>query len=155
MMVRPTTPGLEPAFEVRVDLGPPDDYGTTRVGHRRVVPIVGGAVSGGLDAEIVPGGADWQILRDDGAIEIDCRYSARTAAGELLYLQVSGVRSGDPAVLDALLRGEPVDPGDYYFRTAIRIETSAPRWAELQRSVYVASAVREANTVRFTAYRVS
>ncbi len=154
-MATPSIPALEPAFEVRVDLGPPDDYGTTRAGHRRVVPIVGGAISGGLEAEIVPGGADWQVLRDDGAIEIDCRYSARTPAGESVYLQVSGVRSGPPEVLEALLRGDPVDPARYYFRTAIRIETGAARLASLQRSVFVASCIREANTVRFVAYRVT
>ena len=108
-----------------------------------------------LDAEILPGGADWQVVRADGSIEIDGRYSARTPAGELLYLKSVGVRSGPPDILEALLAGEAVDPAAYYFRTTVTIETSAPRLAHLERSLYVAVAERGADTVRYTAYRVT
>ena len=148
-------PGLEPAFDVAATLGPLEDHGTTRVGHRRVVPIAGGRVTGLIDAEILPGGADWQVIRADGTIEIDTRYSARTAAGEYVHFRTSGVRSGPPEVLDALLRGEPVDPSAYYFRVAVYLETSAPRLAALERSIFVASAIRGADSVRYTAYRVT
>ncbi len=156
-------PGLEPAFTVDARLGPLEDHGVTRAGHRRVIPVAGGRVTpvadgplGGLfEAEILPGGADWQVVRPDGSIEIDTRYSARTAAGEFVHFRTSGVRSGQPAVLAALLRGEAVDPASYYFRVAVYLETSAPRLAVLERSVFVASAVRGADTVTYTAYRVT
>ena len=148
-------PGLEPAFTVDARLGPLEDHGLTRAGHRRVVPVAGGQVSGLLEAEILPGGADWQLVRPDGAIEIDTRYSARTAAGEYVHFRTSGVRSGPPAVLAALLRGEDVDPASYYFRVAVYLETSAPRLAFLERSLFVASAVRGADSVSYTAYRVT
>ncbi|HMD94198.1 MAG TPA: DUF3237 domain-containing protein [Trebonia sp.] len=148
-------PGLERAFEVTARLGPLEDHGVTRAGHRRVVPIAGGRVSGLFDAEILPGGADWQIVRPDGAIEIDTRYTARTAAGEHVHFRTSGVRSGPPEILEALLRGEPVDPSEYYFRVGVYLETSAPRLAALERSIFVASAVREAGRVYYTAYRVT
>lgn len=154
-MTAPAVPGLVPAFDVVVRLGALDDYGLTRAGHRRIIPIVGGEISGGLDASILPGGADWQLVRPDGALEIDGRYSARTKAGELLYLQVAGVRIGPPEVLAALLAGEEVSPTAYYFRTTIRIETSAPALSSLEHAVFVASCVREASTVRYTAYRVT
>ncbi|MEU8075170.1 DUF3237 domain-containing protein [Catellatospora citrea] len=149
------TPALEPAFDVEVQLGLLEDHGVTRAGHRRVVPIVGGRVRGLFDAEILPGGADWQLVRADGAIEIDTRYSARTADGEHVYLRTFGVRSGPPEVLGALLRGDPVDPSEYYFRIGVHLETSAPRLALLEQSVFVASAIREADRVRYTAYRVT
>lgn len=148
-------PALERAFEVDALLGPLEDHGMTRAGHRRVVPIAGGRVSGLFDAEILPGGADWQLVRPDGAIEIDTRYSARTPAGEYVHFRTSGVRSGPPEILEALLRGEPVDPSEYYFRVAVRLETSASRLAVLEQSVFVASAVREADRVYYTAYRVT
>lgn len=136
-------------------LGPLEDHGVTRAGHRRVVPIASGRISGMFDAEILPGGADWQIVRPDGSIEIDTRYSARTPDGEYVHLRTSGVRSGPPDVLEALLRGEAVDPAQYYFRVTVRLETSAPRLAILERSLFVASAIREANRVAYTAYRVT
>jgi hypothetical protein len=146
---------LEPAFTVEALLGPLEDHGMTRAGHRRVVAIAGGRVSGLFDAEILPGGADWQLVRPDGAVEIDTRYSARTPAGEYVHLRTSGVRSGPPPVLAALLRGEPVDPSRYYFRVTVHLETSAPRLAALEQSLFIASAVRGADTVSYTAYRVT
>jgi hypothetical protein len=148
-------PRLEPAFDVTATLGPLEDHGITRAGHRRVVPITGGLVSGLVDAEILAGGADWQVVRPDGSTEIDTRYSARTPVGEYVHFRTSGVRSGPPEILDALLRGEPVDPSEYYFRVTVYLETSAPRLAELQRSIFVASAIRGADSVRYTAYRVT
>ena len=154
-------PGLEPAFTVDARLGPLEDHGVTRAGHRRVVPIAGGRVGGlpdgqtRFDAEILPGGADWQVVRPDGTIEIDTRYSARTPAGEHLHFRTAGVRSGPPDVLAALLRGEDVDPASYYFRVAVYLETSAPRLAFLERSIFIASAVRGADSVSYTAYRVT
>jgi Protein of unknown function (DUF3237) len=48
-------PVLERAFDVAARLGPIEDHGMTRAGHRRVVPIAGGQVSGLFDAEILPG----------------------------------------------------------------------------------------------------
>jgi hypothetical protein len=151
----PAVPGLEAAFDVEVRLGPMEDHGTTRAGHRRVVPIVGGRVTGLFEAEILPGGADWQIVRPDGGIEIDTRYSARTATGGHVYLRTSGVRSGPPEILSALLRGDPVAPSDYYFRIGVRVETADPALTHLEQSLFVASAIREADTVRYTAYRVT
>ena len=162
-------PALEPAFTVDARLGPLEDHGVTRAGHRRVIAVAGGRVgfpaggsaddgslgNGPLEAEILPGGADWQVVRPDGTIEIDTRYSARTALGEFLHFRTSGVRSGPPAVLAALLRGEAVDPAAYYFRVVVYLETSAARLAFLERSIFVASAIRGADSVAYTAYRVT
>lgn len=160
------TPTLEHVFDVEVLLGEIEDHGMTRAGHRRIIPILGGSIrgrvggvatgaDGALEAEILPGGADWQVVRPDGSIEIDGRYSAATPQGELLYLHATGIRSGAPDVLEALLRGEPVDAGEYYFRTTVSIETASPRLAALQRSLYVAVAERAARTVRYATYRLT
>jgi len=154
-MRAPAVPGLEPAFEVEARLGALEDHGVTRAGHRRVVPITGGRVTGLFVADILPGGADWQLVRPDGAIEIDTRYSARTADGGHVYIRTFGIRSGRPEVLEALLRGDAVDPSDYYFRLCVRLETSVPALAALEQSVFIASAIREADRVRYTAYRVT
>ncbi len=148
-------PGLEPAFDVTAHLAELHDHGVTRAGHRRVIGVAGGRVTGGIEAEILPGGADWQIVRADGAVEIDGRYSARTSTGALMYLQVVGIRTGPTTVLEGLLRGDPTPPSAYYFRTSIRIETSDPELAHLEHSLYIASCARAADTVRYRAYRVT
>lgn len=152
--IQPPPTGLERIFRVDAVVGPVDDYGVTGAGHRRIVQILGGRISHGLDAEILPGGADWQLLRDDGTLQIDTRYSARSNDGCLLHLRTRGVRAGDPAVLDAILRGEEVPATDYYFRVAVTIETSCVRHAALQRMLIVAAAARSADHVVYDAYRV-
>lgn len=157
-MSRPLpVPTLQAAFEVRVELGAAEDHGLTGAGRRRVVPIVGGTVDGstvadGFTGRILPGGADWQLIRPDGTIEIDARCSARSADGELLYVRATGVRAGDDAVLQALGRGEEVDPASYYFRTFLSFESAAR--PELTKRLFVASCAREAQSIRYTAYRI-
>lgn len=154
-MTAAPVPRLEPVFEVEVELGQIEDHGDTRRGHRRVVPIVGGSVRGTIKGEILAGGADWQIVRPDGAVDLDARYTAKTPDGAHILIHATGVRSGPPGVLEALLRGEPVDPADYYFRTVVALEASSPELSHLQDSIFVAAAVREANRVTYTAYRVT
>ncbi|AZS35674.1 hypothetical protein CVS47_00269 [Microbacterium lemovicicum] len=153
MTVRPPAPGLEWAFSVDAELGPLQDHGMTRVGHRRIIPIAGGTVTGAFTGVLLPGGADWQTVRADGSIEIDGRYSACADDGALLYVTARGVRSGDPGVLQSLLDGADVDPSAYYFRTALTLECATDR--SLEDAVFVASCVREADRVRYDAYRVS
>jgi len=149
----PPVPSLVPAFEVVAELGPLEDHGMTRAGHRRIIPVIGGTITGEFTGAILAGGADWQTVRADGSIDVDGRYSARAGDGSLLYIRARGVRSGDPGVLEALLRGDDVDPDAYYFRAALTLE-SASR-PEFERAVYVASYIREASRVRYVAYRVT
>ncbi|PVE98604.1 DUF3237 domain-containing protein [Microbacterium sp. TPD7012] len=147
-------PTLDIAFDVTVDLGPLEDHRGTSAGHRRVVPILGGRITGVVEAEILPGGADWQLVRPDGTIEIDGRYSARTTDGDLLLLHAKGLRTGPAEVLERLGRGEDVDPRSYSFRTTVAVETAAPSLEHLQRSLFLAVARRRASTVLYRAYRV-
>lgn len=153
MIPEPPVTGLDRRFRAEVIVGAVLDHGVTRAGHRREVPILGGRLSQGVDAEILPGGADWQVVHDDGVLEIDTRYSARTPEGGLVHLRTRGIRSGPPEVLDALLRGEPVAASDY-FRLAVTIETSVPGLRDLQDSLLVAAAARSADRVVYDAYRV-
>ena len=49
-------------------------------GERRIVPILGGTVVGPrLSGDILPGGADYQLIRPDGVAEIEARYTLRLA----------------------------------------------------------------------------
>ena len=154
MIPEPPPTGLDRVFRAEVVVGEVEDHGLTRAGHRRVIPILGGRLSDGVEAELLPGGADWQVVHDDGVLEIDTRYSARTADGGLLHLRTRGVRSGPPEVLEALLRGATVAASDYYFRILVTVETSIPGLRHLQDSLLVAAAARSADRVVYDAYRV-
>lgn len=145
----PAVPELIPVGEITVQLGSPRAYGTTRVGDRRVTPILGGAVqildsAGALPpvmAEILPGGADWQRVRPDGVIEIDARYVAVTPGGHGLILHVRGLRR--------------VGPDGVYFRAGVTVEAGDASLAELERVLLLVDGVREAEQVRHTLYRVA
>jgi hypothetical protein len=133
-----TPPELRFAFEIAVDVQAPLDLGQTQAGHRRIVAIAGGTVSGPkLTGRVLPGSADWQILRRDGAADLDARYTLQSEAGALIYVVNRGVRHGPAEVLARLNRGERVDPASYYFRTSASFETSAPQYAWLTRAVVV------------------
>ena len=67
-------PQLDFIFAAHVSLDPPLDLGHMGKGGRRIVPIVGGDFSGPqMRGKVLPGGADWQVLRDDGTAELDIR----------------------------------------------------------------------------------
>jgi hypothetical protein len=53
-----------------------------------------------------------------------------------------GLRHGPPVVIEALARGETVDPAAYYFRTTPRFETAHPAYAFLNHLITVASGDR-------------
>lgn len=131
-------PELRFAFEIEAEVGAAFDLGQTQAGHRRIVPIAGGSVSGPkLQGRILPVGADWQILRPDGTADLDARYTIQTGDGALIYVVNRGVRHGPPEVLRRLNQGEHVDPASYYFRSGASFETSAPEHAWLTRAVLV------------------
>jgi hypothetical protein len=154
MIPEPPPTGLDRVFRAEVVVGGVEDHGVTRAGHRRVIPILGGRLSHGIEAELLPGGADWQVVHDDGVLEIDTRYSARTVGGGLVHLRTRGIRSGPPEVLEALLGGAPVAASDYYFRIVVTVETAIPELRGLQDSLLVAAAARSADRVVYDAYRV-
>jgi hypothetical protein len=129
--------------------------GAAAYGERRVVAIDGGSVSGpGINGTILPGGADWQILRADGVLDIEAHYVLRLDDGALVEIMSQGYRYGPPEVIAAMARGEAVAPADYFFRTMIRFQTGAAAYAELNRTLAVARAARETEWVRLDVYKI-
>ena len=96
----------------------------------------------GLKGRVLPGGADWQIVRADGLGELDTRYTLETDDGKLIYVQNAGIRHASPEVTAKLMAGQPVDPSLVYFRTVPKFETSAPELAWLMRSIFVGTGER-------------
>jgi hypothetical protein len=148
-------PHLEHVADVTVQLGQPVTLRSGRGGHRRIVPIRGGAISNGITATILRGGADWQSIRDDGTIDIRAEYIASLENQTSLIIRATGVRFVGPESADALAHGNEVDPRSYYFRVTIEFETDSDRYSYLQNSVYVATGMRAAGTVNHRVFRVS
>lgn len=138
-----TAPALRFAFAIKARVGPIQDLGQTARGHRRIIDILGGEVEGPrLEGDILPGGADWQIVRPDGTIEVVARYTIRSTSGAMVYVQNEGLRVAAPEIVARMSRGELVSADNYHFRTAPRFETAEPSLKWLERATFVGIAAR-------------
>lgn len=148
-------PGLRHLADLDVELAAPIELGDSPRGRRRIIPIIGGTVTGErLSGEILNLGADWQTVLSDGTAELDTRYAMRSHDGASIDIRNFGYRHGPKDVLDALGRGEAVDPSLYYMRTQPRFETGDARYAWLNRIVCIGTGARLANGVRVSFFEV-
>ena len=100
-------PDLVHLCDLTVELAIPMELGDSPRGRRRIIPIVGGTVTGErLNGRILNLGADWQTILADGNAELDTRYSMETHDGALIDIRNFGYRNGPPEVIAALGRGE-------------------------------------------------
>lgn len=131
------------AFEARVTIDPLIVVGASKLGQRQLFPITGGSVSGpSLTARVVPGGADWQLVRPDGVVELDARYLLETEDGVRIQVRNRGLLNA-------------VD-GGVYFRTTPEFE--APNdspYGYLNRFLFLCSVTMdEPGVVRIRFFKV-
>jgi hypothetical protein len=78
----PAPPATAPTsfvFEELAGLAPVKVLGETPAGRHQSIPITGGTVSGpGISGTILPGGADDQLVRPDGTVNINADYRIET-----------------------------------------------------------------------------
>ena len=68
-------------------------------------------------------------------------------------MRSTGLRKASAEVADRIARGEVVAPSEYYFRTHIRLSTSAPRLAWMNDILAVSTGERRRDTVRIDVAR--
>jgi len=146
-------PELEFAFITHVDVADIIDLGPTARGHRRIVPITGGTFEGPDVRGIVLPGADWQIVRPDGVLEVEASYALQTDDGALISIVNRGIRHAPPEVMAKLNSGQVVDPALVYFRTSPRFETAASRYQWMMNTIFVGSGERRPNQVVINFYK--
>lgn len=129
--------------------------GAGRAGQRRIIPIIGGAVSGPrLNGRILDVGADWQTIFDSGLAELDTRYAMETGDGAVIEIVNYGFRHGPDEVIAAVARGEDVDPASYYMRTQARLETGDARYDWVNRTLFVGVGARQKQSVLMRLFAV-
>jgi len=132
-----------PLFSMTLQVSGMQPIGATPNGNRRIGLVAGGTFEGArLKGRVLPGGADWIIARPDGSTTLDVRLVLETDDGATIGMTYRGMRHGPPAVMDPLNRGEPVDPSEYYFRTAVAFETAAAKYDWLNRIIAVGTGRR-------------
>jgi muconolactone delta-isomerase len=151
-------PRLTRVYRLDASVGEALALGETAQGRRRIVPLTAGSFGSGVlgPGTLVSGvSADWQTVLADGTALGDIRYTLRTQSGHLLDVRSRSVRHGSADVLARLNAGDPVDPSEYTFRAATRIETGEPSLAWVNKGVFVSVGAREAAGVTYETYLVA
>lgn len=146
---------FQPVFTVKVEVDKPIEVGAVGAGIRRVIPIIGGSFEGELlNGTILPGGADYQIIRPDGVTEVEAHYTLRTNDGAHIYVKNNGYRHGPREIIEKLIKGEEVPDGSYYFKTTPRFEVSDEKYAFLNRNIFVGIGKRKPACVEIEYYQL-
>jgi hypothetical protein len=99
-------PKAEPVCQLRVDCASPVPLGRCQGGNALMIPIIGGVVSGSrLSGEVLAGGADWAVIRDDGLLLVNAHYAIRASDGTIIQVfntganRMSRVGTNSPTVM--------------------------------------------------------
>jgi Protein of unknown function (DUF3237) len=151
-------PGLAHLFTLSAGIGSSDDTGDGTLG-RRVRDSVGEGTFAGarLRGELLPGSADWRLIRRDITSIVDARVMLRTDDGALIYMSYGGRIVVPPEVLAQARdpeRRHLLDPATYYFRTAPVFETGAESYRWLNNIVCLGTGRLTAKGVDYDIFEV-
>ena len=147
-MSKTAEPRLEFFCDLNVQLGAPIEMGAGAAGRRRIIPIIGGTVSGPyFEGKILNLGADWQTQFIGGTAHLDTRYAMETLNGAIIEIVNRGLRHGPPEVIAAIAAGEEVEPDTYYMRTHATLETGDERYNWVNNHLFVGSGARNQSSV--------
>jgi hypothetical protein len=147
-------PRLEFVFEARVTIAPTIEMGETPRGRQRMIPITGGVVEGpNFKGTVVPGGADWQIIRPDGVAELTAQYVIRADGADIAVIN-RAMRHAPPEINTRLLANEKVDPAAVYFRGSPTFASASPKHEWLNKSIFVCTGERWPDGVKINFFRV-
>lgn len=152
--MNPPAPRLELLCRANITVAQPQVLGRTPLGERRVVQILTGRFEGRLNAELLPGGADWQFVTEGGTSYLNARYIVKTPEGVFILVRNRGIRHGSPEVIAQVMQGETVDPSAYYFRSTPTFETGDERYAWLNKIVALCAGARTADGLLLDFYEV-
>lgn len=144
-------------FRLALSAGAPQMAGTATNGELRIIPVTGGTAEGPrFTGELVPGtAADWLRVFPDGTAHMDVRLTLKSTSGAIVYMHYSGVRHGPAEVLARMNSGQPTDPSEYYFRTAIRFETGSPEFAWMNKVIAVGIGQRPPSGPTYDVYAIA
>lgn len=106
---QPAAPNLRFAFEERVQLERPEPAGEGPRGAGNRIGLLGGIVHGpALNGSVLPGGADWQLIRKDGCTEVVADYFIRAEDRTLIHVRNVGLACAPREDRPAYARANPV-----------------------------------------------
>ncbi len=152
----PIVPELEFVCNLKVLLEPAYVVGPTPHGIRRIIPIGGGTVEGPkVKGEILKGGADWQVVRDDGVAELEAHYQFRTDDGVTIYIKNTGLRVASPEVAERIGRGEEVPDSEYYFRASPKFDAPRGKYEWMNNTIFICKGIKNPDHVLIQIWKVN
>jgi hypothetical protein len=141
-MGEPIPPTLEYVATVQIPLDSPAlTSGKSALGRRNLIAFSSGTVSGPkLNGRVLPGGADIQLVRADGLIEIDAKYLIETDQGDRVFVHNAGIVR--------------VSPEGIYFRTVPVFETESLQFQWLMQSTFLGTGAPLPRGVELRWFRV-
>jgi hypothetical protein len=148
-------PQLEFVCELTVHVARPPATNEPGMCNGNTMPLAGGTFKGPkLQGTILPGGADWQLIKDAEVAEINARYTLEADDGTLIYISNKGMRVATPEVLKKISSGEVVPPDEYYFRTVPVFEVAKGKYDWLMKSLFIAKGIRNPDTITIQVWSV-
>lgn len=147
------TPTLQFFADLSVQVDRPQEVGRVFNAQRRVIPILGGTVQGeGWSGRVLAGGADFQLIASDTVAQLDARYVIETDGGDRIFVQNRALRAAPAEVTAKLIRGEPVDPAQVYFRCVPSFETASKALGWINERIFVGTGARHPDRVEIRAF---
>lgn len=141
-------PALTYVFSARIDVAAPMEQGAIDGGQKRFIPITGGKITGPrLTGEVISGGGDWQTIYPGGLTKLHAQYFLKASDGSVIGITNDGVRVASTEVTQQIARGEPVDPGSYYFRSTPVFDPPPGAHAWLRTRAFVGRGIRRPDHV--------
>jgi hypothetical protein len=142
-------------FSLAIKVGAPIVAGDLGHGIRRIIPVLGGEISGqGIKGTIFPVGADFQIIRSNGFTELEAKYAFEMDDGAIVYIENVGIRFGPKELLDRIAGGETVDPASIYFRSVPKFETGSEKYRWLMENLFIGVGARHPDRVEIDVHQV-
>ncbi|MFA6083491.1 DUF3237 domain-containing protein [Mucilaginibacter sp.] len=145
----------KPLLTLKCVVGPAQIIGNTPGGNHLVGVLQSGFFEGErLSGEVLPGGSDWQTIRTDGSILLDCKLVLKTSDGEIISLKYTGVRVNPPSIQAQMAKGEAIRPEDYYLRIVPVFETASEKYAWINNVVAIGIGNRQPDGPHYSMFEV-
>ncbi|MGN0703392.1 MAG: DUF3237 family protein [Lentihominibacter sp.] len=135
---------MKKLFELTVYQTDDIDMGRTCSGETLVSPTGEGSFCGSeLKGEVTPVGMGVTYTPQPGINDIETTMLLCTDDGADILMDMNAYFDVKEEIEAKLMKGEPVDPSEYYYKGVVRFRTSHEKYRWLERKVCVCSGIIE------------
>jgi hypothetical protein len=133
----------ELAFSITFDISDSHDVGNTPYGHRRLLEVSGGTITGNrLSGSVETGGLEYELTLSNGVTEYQGINILRTSDGAMIFVRSCGVAPDEGSTPRVIPDFEATTSGSYAFlNTGTFVATRVATAETLQLDVYDVSSV--------------